>query len=274
MPVFSRNGADASYSLPTGAELRTHGITAIMRYITDQGPGNKGITIQEIHDLGAHGVAFGLVWELGARAALQGYAQGVADAKRAQHNLALLAAQPGGPSARRPLYAAVDFDATADELPAVKDYFRGFSSVIGKNRTGVYGSGLVIDTVFGAGYASFGWWVKAASAWGGGHVPDLNRVHVEQVQNGVAIGSGVIDRDLMRSTGNWGQLGVVFAKPLPKKAPGPAKADPHVIATVHDGDTLSAIAARNHVSLLQVERLNPQIPDFDAIYPGEKVRVK
>lgn len=274
MAVFSRNGGDASYAVPSGAELRSHGITALMRYLTDQGAGNKGITIAEVHDLGAHGVAFGLVWELGSRAALAGYAQGVADARRAQHNLELLAKQKGGPSARRPIYGAVDFDATAAELPAVRDYFRGFASVIGKNRTGVYGSGLVIDTVFAAGYASFGWWVKAATAWGGGHVPNPDHVHVEQVENGVTIGSGLIDRDLMRSSGNWGQLGVVLAKPAPKKTAGPAKPDPHVVSTVRPGDTLSSIAARNHASLALVERLNPQIPDFDRIYPGEKVRVK
>jgi Tfp pilus assembly protein FimV len=42
--------------------------------------------------------------------------------------------------------------------------------------------------------------------------------------------------------------------------------------TVHAGDTLSAIAARTHVSLAALRRLNPDVQPT-ALFLGEKLRV-
>jgi LysM repeat protein len=272
--LFTRKGADTSYDRPTGADYQRAGINAVMRYITDPGPGNKGMTIDEVHDYGAHGVAFGLVWELGSQGVLSGRSQGIADAKNAQANLNALAAQRGGPSNKRPIYSAVDFDITADQLVHAEDYFAGFSSVIGVNRTGCYGSGLVIDHLASKRLSTYGWWVKAATAWGGGHQPNPNNVHIQQIENGVPCGSGTIDRNLMRSTGNWGQSGIVTLKSAPKPAPTPPKADPHVRYVVKSGDTLTAVAAHYRTSLHMLGVLNPDIANLDMIYPGESIRVR
>lgn len=48
---------------------------------------------------------------------------------------------------------------------------------------------------------------------------------------------------------------------------------PHTNAvyTVVEGDTLSNIAADHKLTLAQVERLNPQIKDYNLIYPGQKI---
>ena len=43
--------------------------------------------------------------------------------------------------------------------------------------------------------------------------------------------------------------------------------------TVKSGDTLSAIASRNHVSLAALEKANPQIKNPNSIYVGEKVNI-
>lgn len=48
----------------------------------------------------------------------------------------------------------------------------------------------------------------------------------------------------------------------------------HVYHTVQKDENLSVIAANNHISLDQIEKLNPQIKHPDVIQPGEKVRVK
>ncbi len=55
----------------------------------------------------------------------------------------------------------------------------------------------------------------------------------------------------------------------------PVKPPQHISAyyTVQHDDTLSGIAARYHISLAQIEHLNPQITNPDLIYPGEKVKV-
>jgi LysM repeat protein len=42
---------------------------------------------------------------------------------------------------------------------------------------------------------------------------------------------------------------------------------------VREGDTLSAIAARFHVTLAQIKKWNPQIPNLNVIHPGQRIRV-
>jgi LysM repeat protein/predicted chitinase len=43
--------------------------------------------------------------------------------------------------------------------------------------------------------------------------------------------------------------------------------------TVRSGDTLSGIAARNHVSLAELERANPQVHNANSIYVGEQLNI-
>ena len=55
--------------------------------------------------------------------------------------------------------------------------------------------------------------------------------------------------------------------------------DPHpsgrkdAYVVVHKGDTLSSIAAANHLSLKEIEKLNPQIKHPDLIFPGQHIYV-
>lgn len=55
--------------------------------------------------------------------------------------------------------------------------------------------------------------------------------------------------------------------------PQPA-APAHQFYVVRPGDNLTHIAAAHQLSLAQLEHLNPQIPDYNLIRPGEKIRVK
>jgi LysM repeat protein len=265
MSATFRKGIDFSYDPPTGPECQAAGITAAMVYITDPGPGNKGITQDRWDDLGRHGVAMGLVWELGNAGVLNGFDQGVSDAKNAQANLNALK----GPSSRRPIYFAIDFDIQPAQYGKAEAYFRGVVSVLGLKRAGAYGHDAILGYLVGRGVITFRW---QTYAWSKG-IRDAHN-DVLQYDNGNPLGAGTVDFCLMRSSGNWGQNTVVLAKPAPKVPKAIAKADPHVISTVRDGDTLSAMAYRHNTSLRQIEKLNPQIKDFDSIYPGEKVRVK
>lgn len=261
---LTRKGVDFSYDPPLGAELEAAGITAAMVYITDPGPGNKGITQARWDDLGSHGVALGLVWELGEAAVLKGFAQGAADAKNAQANLVALAS----PSIRRPIYFAIDFDIQPVDYTKAEAYFRGVNTIIGLARTGAYGHDGILDYLTGRSVITFRW---QTYAWSKGVRDTAN--HVLQYDNGQQVGAGTVDLCLMRASGNWGQKGVLLA-PAPKPVKAAAKPDPQVVVTVKSGDTLAGIAARHNTSLAQIERINPQIHDFDRIYPGETVRVK
>lgn len=71
--------------------------------------------------------------------------------------------------------------------------------------------------------------------------------------------------DVSAVADHWPGVDVNLAKPPQNHASG--------YYTVHEGDTLSGIAKKYHISLAQIEHLNPQITNPDLIYPGEKVKV-
>lgn len=48
----------------------------------------------------------------------------------------------------------------------------------------------------------------------------------------------------------------------------------HKYYTSKDGDSLSKIAHQEGMSLAEIEKLNPQIKNFNVIWPGEKIRVR
>jgi hypothetical protein len=265
MSTLARFGVDASYDWPTGAELNARGVTAVMDYITDPGPGNKGCTQARWDDRGKYGISQGLVWELGNSAVLGGFAQGVADATRAQHNLRQLK----GPSNTRPLYFAIDFDIQPPDYPTARQYFLGVNSVIGVRRSGVYGHADIIDYLDRQRVVQKKW---QTYAWSRGVVyPQLD---IYQYSNGHLLGSGTVDYCHFNISGNWGQSGVIFAPaPRPQGQPAP-QPDPQVLYTVAANDTLTSIAAHFGTSVLHLLALNKNITDPNLIEVGQKVRVK
>jgi spore coat assembly protein SafA len=60
-------------------------------------------------------------------------------------------------------------------------------------------------------------------------------------------------------------------EPEPPQAPPPVAQDGQVV--VEPGDSMSAIAARNGVSLGALVQANPQIADPNVIYPGQRINV-
>lgn len=69
--------------------------------------------------------------------------------------------------------------------------------------------------------------------------------------------------------GSTAQPHVYAATPAPAPVPAPNGGD----VTVQRGNTLSAIAAAHGVSLAALEAANPQIANFNVIYPGETVHL-
>lgn len=151
-------GVDYAWSHPGGAALQAAGKQFACRYLSPDS--NKNLTRTEADDLAAHGVWAVVVWESTADRAKAGQAAGVADAKTA----ATQAAACGMPSSR-PIYFAVDFDATPGDQVAIDAYLDGAASVIGRDRVGIYGGYYPVKRALDGGKAAWAW---QTMGWSGG----------------------------------------------------------------------------------------------------------
>lgn len=151
-------GVDYAWSHPGGTALQAAGKQFACRYLSPDS--SKNLTKTEANDLAAHGVWSVVVWESTAARAKAGKTAGVADAKTASTQ----AVAAGMPSSR-PIYFAVDFDATAADQTAINAYLDGAASVIGRDRVGIYGGYYPVKRALDAGKATWAW---QTIAWSGG----------------------------------------------------------------------------------------------------------
>ena len=135
------------------------------------------------------------VWESAAARALDGRDAGEADARAAARQ-----ADSMGMPDDRPIYFAVDFDATSRQQAAINAYLDGAASVIGRKRVGMYASYGPIKHAFNAGKITYGW---QTYAWSGG-VWDP-RAQLQQYSNDHDINGVNVDYDrAMKSDyGQW-----------------------------------------------------------------------
>lgn len=125
-------GLDYAGSSPGAAAVKAAGYNFVARYLSRYAA--KTIKQPEYDDMTCNGVGVVLVFEDYAAQALQGYAQGVADAQ-----VALDQANALGWPATRPIHFAVDFDISDAQKPAAGEYMKGVASILGLARTGAYG---------------------------------------------------------------------------------------------------------------------------------------
>lgn len=151
-------GVDYAWSHPSPTALRIAGKKFACRYLS--GDATKNLSLAESKALAEQSISSVVVWETTARRALDGHAAGAADAARAS----TLAAGCGMPGSR-PVYFAVDFDATEAQQTAINAYLDGAASVIGRARTGVYGGYYPVKRALDAGKVSWAW---QTVAWSGG----------------------------------------------------------------------------------------------------------
>ena len=187
-------GVDYSSGRLSSQAMRDNGLSFACRYVST--PGNsKNLTAAEVADWSANGIGIVVVFEQGAQNALGGASRGARDATTAQSQLDAL-----GLSAA-PVYFAVDFDATASQLPTISDYLGGAAGVIGQERTGVYGSYSVVQHVLDEGVARYAWQTYAWS-----HRQLDERAHLYQYHNGEHMAGVDVDRDrTVSSDEDYGQ---------------------------------------------------------------------
>jgi hypothetical protein len=191
MSVF---GVDYAWGRPGVTALKKAGVKFVGRYLSHDTTG-KNLTPAEAKTLSAAGIWIFVVWESTAQRALAGRAAGVADAKAARDQ-----AEAAGIPDGRPIYFAVDFDASAAQQGAINAYLDGAASVLGRDRVGLYAGYYVIKRALDAKKITWGW---QTYAWSSGHWDA--RAQVQQYSNGHTInGVGVdYDRAMKDDYGQW-----------------------------------------------------------------------
>jgi len=187
-------GCDYSFARPSPASLVGLGYKFAARYLSGDPGGGKDITSSEANGLTGAGLDIVLVWETTGTDATSGYNQGVSDATAANSEAASV-----GEPASRPIYFAIDFDASSGDSASINAYFQGVASVIGLSRTGVYGGYFIVNELFNAGLIAYGW---QTYAWSGGAWD--TRAQLRQTQNGVDNDELDDDEGMVADYGQWG----------------------------------------------------------------------
>jgi hypothetical protein len=181
MSVF---GVDYSWGRPGAAALRRAGVKFACRYLSHDTTG-KNLTLAEARQLSNAGIWLVVVWQTTATRALSGRDGGVADARTARRQ-ADACGMPDG----RPIYFAVDFDASAGQQSTINAYLDGAASVLGRDRVGLYAGYYPMKRAFDAKKITWGW---QTYAWSGGRWD--GRAHIQQYSNDHRINGAAVDYD-------------------------------------------------------------------------------
>jgi hypothetical protein len=200
-------GVDYAWGRPGVPALRRAGVKFVCRYLSHDTSG-KNLDRAEAEQLSAAGIWIVVIWESTASRALAGRAAGAADATDAEKQAKALG-QPAG----RPIFFAVDFDATAGQQDEIHAYLDGAASVLGRDRIGLYAGYGPIKRAFDAEKIAYGW---QTYAWSGGRWD--TRAHLQQYSNDQKInGVGLdFDRALTADYGQW-RIGVTPLEDEPLK---------------------------------------------------------
>lgn len=229
---------DYSGRPPSATSIKKAGHVGVIRYFSDSRPGanfaGKPMRKAELDDMKANGLAVVACYQFGKENDADvrgGYAGGVKHAKRAEE----LIKEAGG-DLKAPIFFAVDFNIDLKFWNDVAvHFFRGVASVIGLERTGIYGhsrvcSWAIEDKVIGRN-SNGRYWAWQTIAWSNGErepqavlYQDTFRKYIEGTEVDV---NQVLDSD-------YGQFW------LDRKSPAPA---PVQVADIkpnpqHRGDPL------------------------------------
>lgn len=198
---------------PSVTALKTAGHRFVGRYaVGDKSPGGRGITAEEYRRMVEGGIDVFLYWQTTTNWTLGGWDAGVRGAQNAQANIIAAGMPP-----ETPVYFAVDFDASLQQMDAIHDCLRGATSVLGIKRIGVYGGWRVIEEC--AKYDSARWFCQTlAWMYGRGWHP---KAHLHQYGFNYWLDGTNCDR-VRAVVENYGQASLA-GKPEPK----PEKIWPH-----------------------------------------------
>lgn len=188
------------------SEIRASGAVGAIRYVSDRRPGaawmlGKPIQLAEAQDLAGSGLKIVSNYQFGKGSTadwLGGADGGIQHAKRGVE----LHAAAGGP-ADAPIYVSIDDNPSFEQYKnQVLPYLRSWESVIGHQRTGVYGNSKTIDWALQDGVGSYFWQHNWGSPKGYSHpAAHLHQVEIDKRQVG---GIGVDVNDILQPQfGQW-----------------------------------------------------------------------
>jgi hypothetical protein len=189
-----------------GSEIKAAGAVGAIRYVSDRRPGGawmlgKPIQLPEARDLYGNGLKIVSCYQYGKQDTadwLGGQNAGVSHAKRGWE----LHTAAGGP-AGAPIYASIDDDPSFEQYKQqVAPYLRGWESVLGHQRVGVYANSTTIDWALQDGLGSYFWQHNWGSPHGYTHpAANLHQVEIDKRSVG---GVGVdINNILKPQFGQW-----------------------------------------------------------------------
>ena len=197
---------DYAAGVLSAADIKAAGALGAIRYVSDRRPGaewmlGKPIKIEEARDLYQAGLKIVSNYQFGKKETsdwLGGQAAGVTHAKRGLE----LHTAAGGPIAA-PIYASIDDDPSPEQYnQQVAPYLRGWESVIGHQRVGVYGNSKVIDWALQDGLGSWFW----QHNWGtpAGFVHPAAHLHQFEIDARKVAGVGVDLNNILKAQfGQW-----------------------------------------------------------------------
>ncbi|MCB1266055.1 MAG: DUF1906 domain-containing protein [Mycobacterium sp.] len=197
---------DYAAGVLSAADIKAAGALGAIRYVSDRRPGaqwmlGKPMQLDEARDLYQAGLKIVSNYQFGKQDTadwLGGQSAGVAHAKRgwALHTAA------GGPVAA-PIYASIDDNPSYEQYKQqVAPYLRGWESVLGHQRVGIYGNSKTIDWALDDGLGSWFW----QHNWGSprGFVHPAAHLHQFEIDARSVAGVGVdLNNILKPQFGQW-----------------------------------------------------------------------
>lgn len=232
----SIEGVDYSFDRPSLPTLYAMGKRFCCRYIGG-GSSSKLLTLSEAAWLTVTSLDIVSGFESTRGRADSDEFSGIVDAE-----LAAAAALKVGMPPGRPIYFAVDIDASPAQLVNVANYFRGVAAHIGLAATGVYGGYRTLAYLHSRGLVR---WMWQTYAWSGGKV--YPGTHIYQYSNGHKVGSASVDYDraLRPDFGQW-RVSSTFVPPPPITFPPSTTETPYdYSATVYSqGNVFSSVGVQ------------------------------
>jgi hypothetical protein len=149
---MANRGVDYSFTHPPVAALKSAGMTFVGRYVSslaENDTNGKNLLPGEQKALHAGGLKIILFAEEGGQRMTEGHDAGVADAshfKAVTDSLGMDGAV---------MFCSCDFDAAPEQQDAINAYLDGASSVLGRNRIGIYAGYHVVRRCLDAGQAHY-----------------------------------------------------------------------------------------------------------------------
>lgn len=180
---------DYSAGVLSAEQIRSAGARGAVRYVSDRRPGadwmlGKPLREAEASELRHNGLAVVSCYQYGKQATadwLGGEPAGVEHATRGRR----LHTEAGGPD-DAPIYAAIDDDPSYEQYrDQVAGHLRGWESVIGHQRTGIYANSKTIEWALRDGLGSWFWQHNYGSPGGVAHpAANLHQVEIDRREVG------------------------------------------------------------------------------------------